>query len=398
MVRDITQRKRLQEEVKLQNSILHAELELSINGILIVDKDSNIILYNQRFVDMWDVPPDALETKSSRVVLNSIVHLVKNPQAFVKNVDYLYRHRTKQDHMEVELADGRTFERYTAPLYIDETNYVGRVWFFQDITERIKQTEKLAQLEKAKTEFVSVAAHQLRAPIASIKTVSSVVRDVNSLNLNRTQKDFLDKIVNEAEQMNELVHFLLRISKAEGGVMTLSPTPLRLDKLTKDIVSELSSSINSKHMSVKIHKHPGSLPKISVDKNALTQVILNLISNAIDYSPDGSEIDVSITIRGSYVRYAVKDSGIGIPEAEQSRIFDKFYRTDKAKEVSGTGAGLGLALAKSIVEALGGKIWVESEVGKGSTFFFTFPVKVEEKEVDIESEVNENAEPTESIE
>jgi PAS domain S-box-containing protein len=396
MVRDITQRKKLQEEVKLQNSILYAELELSINGVLIVDKDSNIILYNQRFVDMWDVPADALETKSSRVVLNSIVHLIKNPQAFVRNVDFLYRHRTKKDHDEIELADGRTFERYTSPIYIDETDYVGRVWFFQDITDQKKQAEKLAQLEKAKTEFVSVAAHQLRAPIASIKTVSSVVRDVNSVNLNRTQKEFLDKIVNEAEQMNELVHFLLRISKAEGGVMSLRPTPLKLDKLTSDLISELSSDINSKHMKVVVRNRPSVLPKILVDKNALTQVILNLLSNAIDYSPAGSEVAITITIQGSYVQFAVKDSGIGIPEADQSRIFDKFYRTDKAKEVSGTGAGLGLALAKSIVEALGGKIWVESEVGKGSTFFFTFPVSVEEKEIDVESEAKPLEEPPKS--
>lgn len=396
LVRDITQRKKLEEDIKLQNSILTAELDASMSGVLIVDKNGNIILYNQRFVDLWRVPKAVLNTKNSQIVLNSVIHQVNDQQEFMRYIDYLYKHKSKKDHQEIELADGRTLERYTAPLYIDKKTYVGRVWFFFDITESKQQAERVAHLEKAKTEFVSVAAHQLRAPIASIKTVSSVVRDINADNLTKTQKDFLDKIVKESEQMNELVHFLLRISKAEGGVMTLTPSPIRLDRLTKDIISELGDIVKRKHMKIKIVKQPSTLPKISVDKNALTQVILNLLANAVEYSPGGSEILVTISLHEGLVRFAVKDAGIGIPKAEQQRIFDKFYRSEQAKEVSGSGAGLGLALAKSIVETLGGQIWVDSEEGKGSTFFFTFPAASETAGIGDEPDAKPTAEPSET--
>jgi PAS domain S-box-containing protein len=377
LVRDITQRKQLQEDVKLQNSILAAELDVSINGVLIVDKLGNVILYNQRFVDIWHAPKDALETGSDRILLNSVIHLAKDPQAFLEKVDYLYKHKNAKDRGEIELTDGRILDRYTAPLYVDNKVYVGRVWFFQDITEQKLHAEKIAQVERAKQEFVSIAAHQLRAPVTAIMNAAGVI-NLNAGNLTDTQHKFMGVVLHGVKQMNELVDFLLTMTKAETGSMTFDPTPIKLKRLTHELVHELDGSYKKKAITIKITQTPNKMQPVNLDKNALSQVIINILSNAVDYSPEGSQILVSIVLRDKYVEFTVKDEGIGIPEADRDKIFDKFYRADNAKEAANSGTGLGLALAKSIVESWGGKIWVESEENKGSTFFFTIPIATQD--------------------
>jgi PAS domain S-box-containing protein len=374
LVRDITQRKKMQEDIKLQNTILAAELEVSINGVLIVDKIGNIILYNDRFVDIWQVPKDALESRSDRIVLNSVIHLAKDPQEFLEKINYLNKHKSKTDQSEVQMVDGRILERYTSPLYVDKKVYVGRVWFFQDITERKMHAEKMAQVERAKHEFVSIAAHQLRAPVTSIMNASHVLNDYETENLTDTQNHCISMIIKGTDQMNELVDFLLMMTKAETGTMMLSPAPIRLKSLTKDLMTELESAQKRKSMKFKLIQKPSKIPPVFVDKSALTQVIINLLSNAIDYSPEGSEILVTIVSDKYAAEFSVADKGIGIPSEDQDKIFDKFYRSDKAKVFSQNGTGLGLPLAKSIVESWGGKIWVESEENKGSIFHFTIPI------------------------
>jgi signal transduction histidine kinase len=174
--------------------------------------------------------------------------------------------------------------------------------------------------------------------------------------------------------MNELVRFLLMMTRAETGTLSLEPTPVKLKVLTRDLMRELASERKQKSIQIKITQIPNKQPPVIIDKTALTQVIMNLLSNAIEYSPPGSNILVSIITVEDEVEFSVKDEGMGVARKDQDRIFDKFYRSDKAKEVSQTGTGLGLPLAKSIVESWGGKIWVKSKINKGSTFYFTIPV------------------------
>jgi PAS domain S-box-containing protein len=388
LVRDISQRKKMQEEIKLQNTILSAELETSINGVLIVDKIGKVILYNDRFVDIWQVPKAALDSGNERVVLNSVIHLANNPQEFLEKIDYLYKHKSKKHHDEIQLVDGRILDRYTSPLYVDKKVYVGRVWFFQDISERKMHAEKIAQVERAKQEFVSIAAHQLRAPVSAIMTASMTLNDFDSKNFSDTQNQLIGMIIKGVERMNGLVDFLLQMTRAESGSMILAPTPVNLKQLTNELVQELESSRKQKSIKIKIHQKPSNIPPVLVDKNALTQVILNLLSNAIDYSPEGSQIVASIVLNDGQVEFSVKDEGIGISSEDQGKIFDKFYRSGKAKEVAQAGTGLGLPLAKSIVDSWGGRIRVDSEENKGSTFYFTIPIAPEDA-----AELNEIVEP-----
>jgi signal transduction histidine kinase len=235
-------------------------------------------------------------------------------------------------------------------------------------------------VEHAKQEFVSIAAHQLRTPVSSIMTASMTLSDFESNNFNDTQNHLIKMITNAGQQMNELVDFLLMMTRAESGSMTLTPIPIKLKKLTTELIHEVDSRLKQKSIKIKLSQEPSKITPVYVDKSALTQVIINLISNAIGYSPKGSQITVSIISANDSVEFFVKDQGIGISKEDQDKIFDKFYRSSKAKEFSQNGTGLGLSLAKSIVESWGGKIWVESEEGKGSTFHFTIPRRTEESE------------------
>jgi signal transduction histidine kinase len=248
--------------------------------------------------------------------------------------------------------------------------------------------EKIAQVERAKQEFVSIAAHQLRAPVSAIMTASMTLNDFDSKNLSGAQNQLLGMIVKGVERMNGLVDFLLQMTRAETGSMILAPTPVNLKQLTNELVQELESSRKQKSIKIKIHQKPSNIPPVLVDKNALTQVILNLLSNAIDYSPEGSQIVASIVLNDGQVEFSVKDEGIGISSEDQGKIFDKFYRSGKAKEVAQAGTGLGLPLAKSIVDSWGGRIRVDSEENKGSTFYFTIPIAPEDA-----AELNEIVEP-----
>src|SRR5262249_40047671 len=151
-------------------------------------------------------------------------------------VEYLYRHKSKTDRSEIQLVDGRILDRYSSPLYVDKKVYVGRVWFFQDVTEQKQHAEKIAQVERTKQEFVSIAAHQLRSPVTSLMTASRLLSDYEASNLSESQREFLSMVVKESEKMHELVDFLLKMTRAEAGNLTLAPTPVKLKQLTHEIV------------------------------------------------------------------------------------------------------------------------------------------------------------------
>lgn len=380
MVRDITERKKLENEIRMRNAILSTELEVSADGVLVADGKGKIILYNKKFINMWGISKEAVDSKSDELALKSVTNLLANPKEFLDRVNYLYEHRTETDEREIELNDGRSFARYSAPMFGEGGEYYGRVWYFRDITEKKTEEKKIVQLEQAKSEFISIAAHQLKNPIASIKGASGLVLKGDVSNLTDDQKDFLDIVNKGSEQMNELVNFLLKISRAEAGKVQFALSPVNLDEVTSSVLANYKDEINKKSIKVNVSKNPDPLPYVFMDKDALIQVVSNLVSNAINYSFEKSEITLSMIWTGDAVEYSVKDTGIGIPVKDHPKIFEKFYRADNARSAIRTGTGLGLALAMTLVKAWGGKIWFESEENKGTTFHITVPV-IGKKEV-----------------
>lgn len=243
---------------------------------------------------------------------------------------------------------------------LESAAYTGLATIF-DITEQKK-------LDQAKTEFVSLASHQLRTPVATVKWLTEMLLSVNFEALLPKQKDYIERIQKVNEGMVDLIDTLLNVSRIEIGSIMIEPKPTNIITLTDDILVELSAQIEDKKLNV-IKQYDDNLTNIQIDPKLLRIVVQNLISNAVKYTLDGGS--VTITFKDSFSERAiiVSDNGVGIPASQQDKIFTKLFRADNVRSLKGSqGTGLGLYLVKSMMEAMGGSISFVSEENKGSTF------------------------------
>lgn len=264
---------------------------------------------------------------------------------------------------------GRKFpiSAITAPLKNDEGKIIGAVKVFRDVTQ-------LKQLDEAKTGFISIASHQLRTPLTSMRWFSEMLIGGDAGTITDEQKHFVERIYQGTDRMISLVNMLLQIARVEAGRVKIEPVSIDLKEITTGVLMTLKTPLSSKSQNINITSDPDPFPQIAMDQEVIWQVIQNLISNAGRYSHEGSTIEVNIRKDGEFALYSVKDSGIGIPKDAQKRVFEKFYRAENALKLVPEGSGLGLSLVKMLVTGWGGKIWFESEEGKGTTFFFTVPL------------------------
>jgi two-component system phosphate regulon sensor histidine kinase PhoR len=243
---------------------------------------------------------------------------------------------------------------------------IGVVAIFNDITE-------IRSIERMKTAFVSTVSHELRTPLTSIKGfISTLLADEDGDYYDQeTQREFYHIIDMECDRLTRLISDLLNVSRIESGhALDLNPKPVNLAQLIEKVVT-VQRSYTDKHEFV-VDIGPG-LPLIVADEDKVDQILTNLTNNAIKYSPRGGRIKISAAANGGAARVSISDEGMGIPKEHLPKVFDRFHRVDNrdTREVGGT--GIGLYLVKHLVEAHGGRIWVESEVGKGSVFTFDLP-------------------------
>ena len=194
-------------------------------------------------------------------------------------------------------------------------------------------------------------------------------------NLTEDQKHFVERIYEGTDRMIALVNLLLQIARVEAGRVKIEPMPVDLKTTTQGVLVTLKAMVEKKHQKIEITTDPQPFPTILLDQEVIWQVIQNLLSNALRYSDEASTILVSIVKKDEFVEYSVKDTGIGIPEHEKPRIFNRFFRAENALKKVPEGSGLGLSLVKLLVNNWGGKIWFESEEGKGTTFHVTIPLE-----------------------
>ncbi|HEX9722395.1 MAG TPA: ATP-binding protein [Candidatus Paceibacterota bacterium] len=264
--------------------------------------------------------------------------------------------------------DGSSFPVHvTATPFIMKGKIIGSVSVFRDIT-------KEKEIDRAKSEFVSIASHQLRTPLTAIRwSFEKLVRQEKSLS-GEKNKEYTNQLFGAVKRMNKLIDALLNVSRIELGTLRLQPKPLDAISLAEQVLQECKSSVEEKELRVEIEWEDG-LPHIAADPNFLVIVFQNLISNAIKYTPPrGSITLMAISQQGSVV-FSVQDTGYGIPKGQHDKIFTKLFRADNAAAKDKTGTGLGLYITRFIVEQSKGKIWFTSEEGKGTTFFFTLPIQ-----------------------
>jgi len=342
-------------------------VENTSDHILITDKDATVLYMNKGAQEITGfTPKEVLGKKSgSRESWGGLM-----PKDFY--VKMWQTIKTDKKVFKGELDNKRkNGELYTANVSISPIlNDAGEVEFFVAL-ERDITKEK--QIDRAKTEFVSLASHQLRTPLSAINWYAEMLLDGDAGVLNKDQKQYVGEIYSGNQRMVDLVNALLNVSRIELGTVAVEPVDLDLIKEAKSVVGELRPQIMAKKQ-VFTENYEKSLPTIKVDQKLTRIVLQNLLSNAVKYTPDGGKVDLSLKVKGKDVLIEVKDTGYGIPLASQSKIFDKLYRADNVREKDTEGTGLGLYLVKSVVETSGGKVWFESVENKGTTFYATLPL------------------------
>lgn len=242
-------------------------------------------------------------------------------------------------------------------------------------TRKLRQTnEKLRQMDETKDEFISMASHQLRTPLTSVKGYMSMVLEGDAGKLNAQQHKLLDQAFTSSQRMVYLIADLLNVSRLKTGKFVIDAAPTNLSETVAGEISQLVEAAKSRNLELTYHK-PKDFPVLMLDETKIRQVIMNFIDNAIYYTPSGGHIQVNLTQTPETVEFTVVDDGLGVPRADQHHLFSKFYRANNAKKARPDGTGLGLFMAKKVIVAQGGAIIFKSQEGKGSTFGFSFPKK-----------------------
>ncbi len=234
---------------------------------------------------------------------------------------------------------------------------------FQDITKQV-------QTDAVRRDFISNVSHELRSPLAGIKALTETLRD-GAIDDPPAAHRFLERIETEVDSLSLMVSELLELSRIESGRVPLELNPTRPVDVIQPAFDRLYLQVERSGLQLSIDC-PDDLPQITADAFRLQQVIVNLIHNAIKFTPEGGKVIVSAALEDQSIKFSVSDTGKGISSSDLPRIFERFYKVDRSRSSSGT--GLGLAIARHTVEAHNGKIWVESTVGKGSTFSFVIPL------------------------
>lgn len=231
-------------------------------------------------------------------------------------------------------------------------------------------------IESIQSDFVTLASHQLRTPLTGIKWYVEILLADKEKQLTDKQRYYLREVYRSNERAINLVNDLLDVSRIQEGHIHLEYRSTKVEKVIQEIIDNFSTLVKSSKVTINFEIINGPLPSVDTDAEKLKRVIINLLSNSIKYSPKEGTIRIALEQTDGVLKVSVEDSGVGIPKEDQKKVFSKFFRGQNVIKLAPDGSGLGLFIAKSLIEAMGGKIWFDSTVGVGTKFHFTLPVKV----------------------
>ena len=255
----------------------------------------------------------------------------------------------------------------------------------RELTEKNRRlaqaVERLQEADRVKSNFLATVSHELRTPLTSVIGYSEMLLEGIAGELNDEQREYVRTVMEKGDQLLQLITGILDISRMEAGEMKIDKHPFDLDEVVSVALSTIAPHARRKKL-VMSCTVPPALPLVFGDRDKIRQVLLNLLGNAVKFTPEGGKIEVSAALSTlaaaadspRAVRVSVRDSGIGVPPEHQKRVFDPFFQVDNSSTREYGGTGLGLSIVKRLVEAHGGVVWVDSEAGRGSTFSFTIPL------------------------
>lgn len=345
-----------------------AEVERRKTEMIIKNFADGLMFFDRRAILRIFNPQAEVFFKVSAVeILNQEAAGLKKFPSLSPVLKLLEREEKKLFREEVSLHDNLILE-VTSIAVLDraEGEVAGTLVIMHDVTR-----EK--HVERMKTEFVSIAAHQLRTPLSAIKWTLRMLLDGDVGRLSKEQLDLLEKTYQSNERMIGLINDLLNVTRIEEGRYIFKPTLVQLEQLCQEVIDAAKEGILRKKINFGFLTPREKLPPVKIDSEKIKLVIQNLLDNAIKYTTSGGRVTISLKKGKKEVELEIQDNGVGIPRDQQERVFTRFFRGANIIRLETTGTGLGLFIAKNIIEAHQGKIWFESEEGKGSTFHFTLP-------------------------
>lgn len=350
------------EQITENENRLESVIDNMISGIIVLGKEDRIVLMNKAAEDILGYPAEQ--------VIGQTYDKLKQPFPFeALIVDCIYKGEHIRDEITLFYPEERTIDIHMVPLRQETLNNSGIVIVLHDITA-------IRKLERMRSEFVANVSHELKTPIAAVKGFAETLLS-GSVQDEETTNSFLQIIYDESERLNRLIADILELSKIESKREPLNLAPIQLEKFLKSVVEVMEPTANKKNIKLTLHA-PDNI-YIEADEDRLRQVFINLVSNAINYTPENGTVKVLLQTAGErdgeyeHVVVSVVDTGIGIPKKDLPRIFERFYRVDKARSRSSGGTGLGLSIVKHLIELHHGSIHVESELGYGSKFTVKLP-------------------------
>jgi two-component system phosphate regulon sensor histidine kinase PhoR len=342
----------LTEERNLSSAILGSMVE----GVAVVNGAERLVFANQSFAEILelDLPP-----KSG----NALVEVVRQTEM----IEAVRRVLVGEPRVESEIVTGTLRQHFFAATVaaVRAGDTSGAVVVLHDITE-------LRRLERVRRDFVANVSHEFRTPLTAIQGFAETLL-AGAMDDPQNRERFLEIIVEHSRRLARLTEDLLKLSKMDADRLELEIRRVSVSQLIESCIETAQHRATEKEIVISVQPSNG-VPDIAGDRRRLAEVLQNLLDNALQYTLSRGEILVSAKARDAEVVFTVADTGIGIPKADQSRIFERFYRVDAARSRELGGTGLGLSIAKHIVEVHGGRIWVDSEIGRGSQFHFTVPI------------------------
>jgi two-component system phosphate regulon sensor histidine kinase PhoR len=356
------EREKSLRDIATEKSKIKTIINCMGDGVLVCDRDSCIVLSNPAASRMLKVsessligtmlPQDNLHPELSKIIQETLTTAEKTYTSVSQ---------------ELSIGEsGEIFLRaHTAPVRNDLNETLGSVTVLQDISH-------LKELDKMKSEFIAMVAHELRAPLAAVEQQLTVILNKMAGDITEKQEQLLGRAKERTRGLLTLIKDLLDLSKIEAGMMVQYKEPLSLQEVVQKVVDLMGAEADAKKLHLEFTVPP-ELPLINADRNSMEGTFTNLISNAIKYTPEGGKIWVTLNEEGDFIKATVSDTGIGIKKEDLPRIFDKFYRVKTVETRQIVGTGLGLSIVKSIVDAHLGSISVESEEANGTTFTVLLP-------------------------